>query len=59
MTEQHFCPLINNECREDCTWFHMFTTITPDGVDQYSYCAVSVIANMLCDIAGDGSEVVR
>lgn len=59
MTEQHFCPLINGDCREDCTWFHTFTTITPDEIYQHDYCAMSVIANRLCDISGYGAEVVN
>lgn len=58
MTEQSFCPLINGECREDCTWFHVFTTITLDGVYEHCYCAMSVIANRICDMAGYGAEVV-
>lgn len=54
--QQSFCPLIQGECREDCTWYHVFTTITPDGIDRHDYCAMSVIANRLCDLAGYGEQ---
>ncbi len=51
MNGQVFCPLIEDECRRECcAWFHCFTIISPDGIDQCDYCAVSVIANMLCDL---------
>lgn len=44
---RYFCPLLNDECREDCNWRHNFTVFDDDGIDSFSYCAINIIANSI------------
>lgn len=53
--EKSFCPLTRESCRPDCSWLHSFAKLSDDGVEGFSYCAVNVIANMVCEGSVDGN----
>ena len=39
-----WCPLNQQECREDCAWADIVTILTDDGVERAIYCAITQIA---------------
>ena len=45
-----FCPLTQKKCRDDCAWYHIFIDMDENGVDRETFCAITVIANVLCDL---------
>lgn len=51
--EAQFCPMTQKKCREDCAWYHIFIDLDEDGADREDFCAISVIANALCDLGDE------
>lgn len=39
-----FCPILKDECRSDCAWADVVTTLYDDGITQETFCAVALIA---------------
>ncbi|MEJ5965586.1 hypothetical protein [Flavonifractor porci] len=42
-----FCPFINGECREDCTFRHLARASTGGMISNTSLCALAIAADQL------------
>ena len=50
-----FCPLLRDECRSDCEWADIVTTLEEDGITRETFCAVTLIAAQ--GIEGEWEEI--
>jgi hypothetical protein len=39
-----FCPLIKEECRDNCAWAGEYVDIDENGIDCNTFCALAIIA---------------
>lgn len=42
--EMKWCPLSQNECRDDCAWADVAYDMDDDGITKYVTCAMLLIA---------------
>lgn len=53
-TKPPHCPLSDADCREDCAWADIVTTIDEDGMTREVLCAVAVMASAFVEDEDDG-----
>lgn len=56
MTNEPFCPLLKQPCRDDCAWADITYELTDDGVDREVFCSIAIIA---AKMLGDDVEEIE
>lgn len=50
------CPLKGAKCTDACAWADVVVTITDDGIERETFCAVAMAAAALMRLVGSSEE---